>query len=246
MTSRRENNQDRVGYVFINCPFDLEYRPLFRAMCFAILRCGYTPRCALDFSDSGETRFHKILDLIVGCGQSIHDISRVQLDDHSRMPRFNMPLELGADLGLRLKGPQRQRDRRLLILETEQHRYDITASDLSGQDIEAHHDSELQIIARVRDWLNAGRPGERPLPGAETIQASPFPARAGMNRIRPRVAGGRSSVPRETSVRGESDADPSVVMTTPTGGKGSVFRVAGGQFSMSPNTMTSCSPPERG
>ncbi len=141
-------------------------------MCFTILQCGYTPRCALDFSDSGESRFHKILGLILDCGLSIHDISRVQLDDQSRMPRFNMPLELGADLGLRLKGPARQRDRRLLILETEKHRYDITVSDLSGQDIEAHHDSDLQIIARVRDWLNTGRDVEKPLPGAERIQAS--------------------------------------------------------------------------
>jgi hypothetical protein len=83
-----------------------------------------------------------------------------------------MPLELGADLGLRLKGPARQRDRRLLILKSEQHRYDITTSDLSGQDIEAHHDKEAEIIARVRDWLNAGRAGERPLPGAAVVQAS--------------------------------------------------------------------------
>jgi hypothetical protein len=82
-----------------------------------------------------------------------------------------MPLELGADLGIRLKGPPRQRARRLLILDSERHRYDVTTSDLSGQDIEAHQNSEAGIIARVRDWLNAGRQGERPLPGSETIQA---------------------------------------------------------------------------
>jgi hypothetical protein len=140
-------------------------------MCFTIFRCGYIPRCALDFSDSGQPRFNRILDLILACGLSVHDISRVQPDRDSQLPRFNMPLELGADLGLRLKGPVKQRDRRLLILEAEKHRYDITISDLSGQDIEAHHDSEAQIITRVRDWLNAGRNGERPLPGAETIQA---------------------------------------------------------------------------
>jgi hypothetical protein len=140
-------------------------------MCFTILRCGYTPRCALDFSNSGESRFLRILDLILECGLSIHDISRVQLDGDSGLPRFNMPLELGADLGLRLKGPPRQRGRRLLILETEKHRYDVTTSDLSGQDIEAHHDNQSDIIARVREWLNAEREGERPLPGSDVIQA---------------------------------------------------------------------------
>jgi hypothetical protein len=46
--------------------------------------------------------------MIAECDFSIHDISRVELDDHSRLPRFNMPLELGADLGLRLQGPALQ------------------------------------------------------------------------------------------------------------------------------------------
>ncbi len=171
MSSRLRSKPERNRAVFINCPFDAEYRPLFRAMCFTLLLCGYVPRCALDFSDSGESRFHKILSLIVDCGMSIHDISRVELDGASKLPRFNMPLELGADLGLRIKGPARQRDRRLLILEKEKHRYDITASDLSGQDIEAHSDSEAEIIGRVRDWLNAGHNSDRPLTGAEAIQA---------------------------------------------------------------------------
>ncbi len=102
---------------------------------------------------------------------SIHDISRVDLDSTSKLPRFNMPLELGADLGLRIKGPSKQRDRRLLILEKEQHRYDITASDLSGQDVEAHGDSQPGIISCVRNWLNARHDSDRPLPGAEAIQA---------------------------------------------------------------------------
>jgi hypothetical protein len=140
-------------------------------MCFTIQLCGFAPRCALDLKDSSESRFHKILDLIGECGLSIHDISRVQLDPDSKLPRFNMPLELGADLGLRIKGPKIHRDRRLLILDSEKHQYDITMSDLSGQDIEAHHNSEPEIIACVRDWLNVGPKHGGPLPGADAIQA---------------------------------------------------------------------------
>jgi hypothetical protein len=170
MTSSRQNKPQRARAVFINCPFDPAYQLMFRSMCFTILLCSYVPRCALDFSDSGESRFHKILGLIVDCGLSIHDISRVELDSASKLPCFNMPLELGADLGLRIKGPARQRDRRLLILDTEPHRYDITASDLSGQDIEAHGDNESTMIAKVRDWLNAGHDGPFPLPGADAIE----------------------------------------------------------------------------
>lgn len=169
MGTQQPSKPERARSVFINCPFDAEYRPLLRAMCFTIQLCGYEPRCALDFSDSAQSRFHKIVDLIVECGLSIHDISRVELDGDSKLPRFNMPLELGADLGLRLKGPRNQRDRRVLILEKDLHRYDITTSDISGQDIEAHHNSESEIIARVRDWLSAGT--SKPLAGAAAIQA---------------------------------------------------------------------------
>ena len=171
MTSRLRNRPERGKAVFINCPFDDKYKPLFRAMCFAVQACGFVPRCALDFGDSGASRFQQILNLIVECGFSIHDISRVALDSESQLPRFNMPLELGADLGLKILGARAQRDRRLLIFDTEKHRYDLTASDLSGQDIEAHADNAEVVIAKVRDWLNQHRDGQAPLPGASALQA---------------------------------------------------------------------------
>lgn len=138
-------------------------------MCFTILACGYVPRCALDFSDSGTVRFQEIVRIITECSLSIHDISRVELDEQSRLPRFNMPLELGADLGLRIAGPARQRARKSLILDAQKHRYDVTLSDISGMDIEAHDNDAGKIIKHVRDWLNANR-GERPvLPGSAAI-----------------------------------------------------------------------------
>jgi hypothetical protein len=141
-----------------------------RAACFAIMACGYAPRCALDYSDSGAVRFTEIVKMITGCDRSIHDISRVELDRKSRMPRFNMPLELGADLGLRLAGPPLQRRRKSLILDAEAHRYDKTLSDISGMDIEAHANDVRQIIRLVRDWLNANRvASEPPLPGAASV-----------------------------------------------------------------------------
>jgi hypothetical protein len=160
----------RARSVFINCPFDSDYKPLLRATCFAVLACGYAPRCALDYSDSGAIRFTEIVRMIAECDLSIHDISRVELDTDSRLPRFNMPLELGADLGLRLEGPVRQRRRRTLILDAVAHRYDKTLSDISGMDIEAHGNDGRQVIRHVRDWLNANRkPGVSILPGAAAI-----------------------------------------------------------------------------
>ena len=160
----------RTRSVFINCPFDPDYQPLMRAACFAILACGYAPRCALDYNDSGVVRFTEIVKMIAECDLSIHDISRVELDKDSHLPRFNMPLELGADLGLRLEGPARQRRRKTLILDAEAHRYDKTLSDISGMDIEAHGNDAEQIIRRVRDWLNANREVDSQiLPGASAI-----------------------------------------------------------------------------
>ena len=33
--------------VFVNCPFDDAYKPMFEAIVFAVFDCGYRPRCAL-------------------------------------------------------------------------------------------------------------------------------------------------------------------------------------------------------
>ena len=157
--------------VFINCPFDAAYRPLFRAMCFAVAACGHAPRCALDEIDSAAVRFNRILDLITEADFSIHDLSRVELDSSSGLPRFNMPLELGADLALRLRGPARHRQRRVLVLDATPHRYDQTLSDISGMDVEAHGNDPDRVIGGVRDWLNSGRGDRPPLPGSAAIVA---------------------------------------------------------------------------
>jgi len=78
---------NRARSVFINCPFDPEYRPLLRASCFAVMACGYAPRCALDYSDSGLVRFTEIVNMIAACDRSIHDISRVELEALRRARR---------------------------------------------------------------------------------------------------------------------------------------------------------------
>lgn len=172
MRSPAKLKPSRARSVFINCPFDAEYRPLLRAACFAAMSSSYVPRCALDYSDSGVVRFTEIVKILTECDLSVHDISRVELDRTSRLPRFNMPLELGADLGLRLAGPPVQRRSRTLILDADAHRYDKTLSDISGMDIEAHGNDVRAIIRLVRDWLNANRdPGAPPLPGAAAINA---------------------------------------------------------------------------
>ena len=45
--------------VFINCPFDDSYLPLFRALVFAVFECGLIPRCAQEVYDAGEVRIER-------------------------------------------------------------------------------------------------------------------------------------------------------------------------------------------
>ena len=85
--------------VFINCPFDRAYRPIFNALVFVVHECGYFARSALEIEDSGQVRIQKIQELILDCRLGIHDISRTEPEPETKLPRFNMPLELGLFLG---------------------------------------------------------------------------------------------------------------------------------------------------
>lgn len=90
--------------VFINCPLDGEYRPMFEALVFAVHDCGFVARCALEIEDASQVRIDKIQNIIASCGLGIHDISRTELDSTWKLPRFNMPLELGLFLGAKRYG----------------------------------------------------------------------------------------------------------------------------------------------
>ena len=150
--------------VFINCPFDDSFKPIFRAIVFAVISSAHHPRCALDATDGAEVRISKIARMIGECDWGIHDLSRVEVS--AGVPRFNMPMELGLHLGARLFGAGRHKRKRALILEAQPYRYDAALSDISGQDIEVHHSDPGNAIRCVRNWLSEHRaPNEAPLPG---------------------------------------------------------------------------------
>ena len=157
--------------VFINCPFDDGFKPIFRAMVFTIIVSGYHPRCALDATDGAEIRIGKIAAMIGECDWGVHDLSRIEVEPDG-VPRFNMPMELGLHLGARIFGEGRHRRKRALILDAERHRYDRALSDISGQDVESHDNDPDQAIRCVRNWLSEHRRrNEPPLPGAAAMQA---------------------------------------------------------------------------
>jgi len=154
--------------VFINCPFDDGYKPLFQATVFTVYDCGFDPRCALKVYNSGQVRIDKILKLVEDCRHGIHDISRTELDAANQLPRFNMPLELGLFLGAQRFGAGRQMHKSCLVLDREPYRYQKFISDIAGQDIASHDGKVEKLIGTVRDWLSAAA-GNIPLPGGAKI-----------------------------------------------------------------------------
>lgn len=150
--------------VFINCPFDEDYKPFFDAIVFVVQIAGFKPRSALEAINSGQYRLEKIMNIISECRYSIHDISRTELDKVHSLPRFNMPLELGIDLGCKKFGTKKHQTKSLLIMDKDKHRYQRFISDISGQDITSHNEDIEQTIREVRNWLNAESKSNR-MPG---------------------------------------------------------------------------------
>ena len=101
--------------------------------------------------DSGESRLEKIIAIMADSKYGIHDISRVELTNH--LPRFNMPFELGVDLGFRHAGGPAYRTKRHLIMDKTRYRYMKTISDLNGRDPTAHYNKERNVVINVRNWL---------------------------------------------------------------------------------------------
>jgi len=160
----------RSSHIFVNCPFDAGYRPIFNAIVFSVYDLGFVARCALEEDDAAEFRLLKIERLIEECRFGINDLSAVTLDPATGLPRFNMPLELGLFLGCKRFGPANQAKKRCLILDGDPYRYRAFLSDVAGQDIRSHGADPERAIREVRDWLllaskRTGLPG-----GGEIIE----------------------------------------------------------------------------
>lgn len=154
--------------VFINCPFDPGYRHMLFAATFAILDCGYQPRCAQEEEDGGDVRVEKIKRMIQDCKFGLHDISETALGANG-LPRFNMPFELGLFLGARQFGSSGQKAKVTLIVDREPHRYQAFLSDIAGQDIRSHEGSAETLITVVRNWLSTATK-RKTIPGAAVIR----------------------------------------------------------------------------
>ena len=154
--------------VFINCPFDKKYEPLFHAILFTIYHCGFYPKCALEEDDATEIRLKKILLLIEDCRYGIHDISRTEIDPKYKLPRFNMPFELGLFFACKEFGNKTHKKKRAIILDKDPYRYQKFISDLNGIDPKAHNNNKNTVIQLCRDFLNINSK-RKTIPGHKVI-----------------------------------------------------------------------------
>lgn len=178
--------------VFVNCPFDPQYQPIFRAIVFTVVRAGFRVRCALETDDGGENRFSKICAIIRQCRYGIHDISRTELDGDPPLPRFNMPFELGLFLGAATFGAGRQTRRPCIIFDRERYRYQRFISDIAGQDIHSHEGDWRIVISELASWLRA-QSGYRDVPGGGVVTHD-FEA---FRQALPQICGARDLLPEE-------------------------------------------------
>lgn len=162
--------------VFLNIPYDEQFRDLYLAYITGLTAFGFVPRATLEIP-SGERRLDRILRLIRLCRYSFHDLSRVQLDDTPPpTPRFNMPFELGLMLGW-LSASRVRHD--WFVFEERGRRLHKSLSDLSGTDERVHDGTPAGVLREICNVFSRNRPltvrelmprYERLAEGAEVIQ----------------------------------------------------------------------------
>lgn len=138
---------DPVG-VFLNIPYDEEFRSLYIAYIAGLYQLNLVPHLASEIP-GGARRLDRILALIQSCRYSIHDLSRVELgSSSSAAPRFNMPLELGMTITWQILNPDRHT---WFVCESKPRRIKESASDLDGSDPNIHFGTPEGVLSELRN-----------------------------------------------------------------------------------------------
>jgi len=151
-------NRRPPAEVFLNVPYDRKFENLFLAYVAGVSAFGLTPRATLEIRNS-KRRLEKIVELIAQCRYSIHDLSRVELDQSApKTPRFNMPFELGLAVGHEMSA--NGRDHRWFVCEAKGQRLLKSLSDLNGTDPHIHDGTIVGVFRELRNIFT--RPGRQP------------------------------------------------------------------------------------
>lgn len=143
---------------------------MLRALVFTLLYLELEPNLSQTLSSS-SIRINQIKQHIRNCKYSIHDLSRSRPMKKGELPRFNMPYELGLDIGASEYGEKKFRGKKTLILEVERYHYQKVLSDIAGQDIEHHNGDPKTLVLKVRNWLSANM-HTKIIPGQQEIWAA--------------------------------------------------------------------------
>ena len=142
--------------VFLNIPYDEEFRGLYVAYVVGLYQLGFVPHLATEIP-GGARRLDRIFALIKSCRYSIHDLSRVEVDRAgTSTPRFNMPLELGLTICWSELNPGLHD---WFVWESERYRLQRSTSDLNGSDPYIHDGTPEGVL---RELCNAFRRGRTP------------------------------------------------------------------------------------
>lgn len=134
--------------VFLNVPYDEEFRSLYIAYIVGLHQLGLIPHLASEIPGGGR-RLNRIIQLIKSCRYSIHDLSRVEVSvAPSAVPRFNMPLELGMTITWAVLHPKRHD---WFVFESELYRLQRSASDLNGTDANIHNGTAEGVLRELRN-----------------------------------------------------------------------------------------------
>jgi hypothetical protein len=134
--------------VFLNIPYDEEFKELYLAYIVGLYQLGLKPRIASGIP-GGERRLDRILALIQSCRYSIHDLSRVELSvTPPATPRFNMSLELGLAIAWAKMHPE---DHTWFLWESIPRRVQKSMSDLDGTDAYIHSGTPGGVMSELRN-----------------------------------------------------------------------------------------------
>ena len=142
--------------VFLNIPYDEEFRSLYVAYIVGLYQLNLVPHLASEIP-GGARRLDRIFELIQSCRYSIHDLSRVEVSPApSSAPRFNMSLELGMTITWERLNPDQHT---WFVWESEPYRLQRSASDLNGTDPYIHNGTPEGVL---RELCNAFRRNPTP------------------------------------------------------------------------------------
>jgi len=134
--------------VFLNIPYDEEFKELYLAYIVGLYQLGLKPRITSGIP-GGERRLDRVFALIRSCRYSIHDLSRVELSVSSpATPRFNMPLELGLAIAWAKLHPKRHT---WFLWESTPRRVQKSLSDLDGTDAYIHFGAAEGVMSELRN-----------------------------------------------------------------------------------------------